>query len=271
MPTIQQCQHRTTHKWDSYGFTAEADKVFCVILSLIVHGIAFYVLLSISLIIWENYIIEACISRWKMELQSFDTGPEPAWLADPPTDFLHLPPGADKYVNFSLSLFLKNSPPWLGVELSSVRMLFFEEDLLHLLLEDSPAFEEGTISISAKVPLSALDEVPYLCLRYAPGMVRTLAMHFMLEARFTLSGRKSNTFLLSTNLTYDLSLRGNYTDDHKLGPRGEWIAQICREHCSKEASPAVEHHTGEVVVVTPGYVSSPTFIRLSSLYDADMM
>ncbi|KAF4658388.1 hypothetical protein FOZ61_005671 [Perkinsus olseni] len=149
MPTIQQCQNRTTHKRDSYGFTAEAgackhtrsslsslrsllrsgvsvDKVFCVILSLIVHGIAFYVLLSISLIIWENYIIEACISRWKMELQSFDTGPEPAWLDNPPTDFLHLPPGTDKYVNFSLSLSLKNSPPWLGVELSSVGILFFE-------------------------------------------------------------------------------------------------------------------------------------------------
>ncbi|KAF4695678.1 hypothetical protein FOZ60_003690 [Perkinsus olseni] len=264
MSTTQQWQRHPTHEESSCLFTTEADarkdtrnslsslrsllrsgvsvdKAFGVILSLIVNVVAFYAFLNLGLMVWENHIIEACISRWEMELQNFDTGPAPSWLDNPPDYFVHLPPGTRK-VRQHLIIFVAQR----------------ESTLV------------GGGALGEKVPLSALDEVPYLCLHYAPGMVRTLAIEFVLEARFTLFGRKSNTFELSTNLTYDLSQQGNYTEDHKLGPRGEWIAQICREHIYEEASTTPEQHTGEVVVVSSGYVSSPTFIRLNSLYDVDL-
>ncbi|KAF4699106.1 hypothetical protein FOZ62_024670 [Perkinsus olseni] len=195
----------------------------------------------------------------------------PSWLDDPPQDFLHLPAGADNYAKFSLSLLLKNNPSWLRVELLEVKIFISKEDLVCLSFDDPPASKEGTISIVEKVPLTAVTEGAYLCLRYAPGMVRTLTLDFTLEARFTLFGRKSDTFELSTNLTYDLSQQGNYTEDHKLGPRGEWIAQICREHIYEEALPTAEHHTGKIVVLASDYESSSTSIRLGSLYDADLI
>ncbi|KAF4706327.1 hypothetical protein FOZ63_012071, partial [Perkinsus olseni] len=193
MSTTQQWQRHPTHEESSCLFTTEADarkdtrnslsslrsllrsgvsvdKAFGVILSLIVNVVAFYAFLNLGLMVWENHIIEACISRWEMELQNFDTGPAPSWLDNPPDYFVHLPPGTRKFANISLSLLLKENPPWLGVELLEVGIFNLKKELVRLIFDDPPSFEGSTISIAEKVPLSALDEVPYLCLHYAPGM-----------------------------------------------------------------------------------------------------
>ncbi|KAF4695681.1 hypothetical protein FOZ60_003693 [Perkinsus olseni] len=292
MPPTERCLPQTTHVWQhSADYTADVredtfnsppsfgslfksgapgDKAFHIVMPLILTGLALYAALNLGLMVSKNYIIEACISRWEMELQSFDLGPAPSWLDDPPQDFLHLPAGANKYADFSLSLLLKNNPPWLGVELSSVGIFIFEGALVHLRFDDTPVNEDGTVSIIDRVPLVDVTELPYICLLHASATEHLMAFTLILEAKFSLFGQGSNTFKLKTDLIYDTSGGDNYGMHRDLSARGEWIAQVCRRACNRARVPTVRHHYGKVAVEAVNYVSNWGCINLSSLYEVSL-
>ncbi|KAF4659326.1 hypothetical protein FOZ61_004838 [Perkinsus olseni] len=82
-----------------------------VIMSLIMTCMGLYIFnFNLGLMVSKNFIIEGCISRWRMEMRGFDMGSPTVWLNDPPQDFGYLPPEADKYVNLSVSLNIVNNP-----------------------------------------------------------------------------------------------------------------------------------------------------------------
>ncbi|KAF4687327.1 hypothetical protein FOZ62_013280, partial [Perkinsus olseni] len=97
---------------------------FCIIMALMVASVNILAFLNLGVFVWEDYIIEGCVSRWKVELRGLDLGPAPSWLDDPPSDLDHLPPGADEYTNFSLDLSIKNNPKWLHVEFLDLQVAF---------------------------------------------------------------------------------------------------------------------------------------------------
>ncbi|KAF4729947.1 hypothetical protein FOZ62_017974, partial [Perkinsus olseni] len=108
----------------------------CMIMSLMVASVNFVALLNLGVFVSEYYIIEGCVSRWKVELRGLDLGPAPSWLDDPPWDFDHLPPGADEYANFSLDLSIENNPEWLHVEILAVTASFEFGILVYLFTDD---------------------------------------------------------------------------------------------------------------------------------------
>ncbi|KAF4733078.1 hypothetical protein FOZ63_005855, partial [Perkinsus olseni] len=118
----------------------------CMIMSLMVASVNFVALLNLGVFVSEYYIIEGCVSRWKVELRGLDLGPAPSWLDDPPWDFDHLPPGADEYANFSLDLSIENNPEWLHVEILAVTA-DFEFGLLAYLFTDDVIFN-GAADVS---------------------------------------------------------------------------------------------------------------------------
>ncbi|KAF4738755.1 hypothetical protein FOZ63_011100 [Perkinsus olseni] len=216
---------------------------------LILTASIFYAFFNLGLMVAKNFIIEAYISRWRMEMQSFSMGPPPAWLDDPPEDFLHLPPGSDKYAHFSLSLMIKNNPHWLKVEVFSVQMRAFGSTLTNLFGDGAAVGEDGLLSLAETVPLADVCEGPYLCLRYSPS-TELVAFEIYFEAKFTLFGHRSNAFLLATKVTGDAPVGGNYRDDHKLSRQGEMMARP---------------NFGEVIVTEANYRPSLEFIRLDAL------
>ncbi|KAF4663927.1 hypothetical protein FOL46_004485 [Perkinsus olseni] len=180
----------------------------------------------------KNFIIERCISRWRMEMRDFDMGPPPVWLNNPPEDFLHLPPEADKYVNVSLSLMIANNPSWLKVEISDVQLFFSGSAFVHLYIDDVLVDGDGAISITEKIPLVDVEE-------------RGIAF----EVEFSLFGHKSNRFKLATNLTYYVPEKGS--NGWASGQAG--------------VSTATEHHYGEVVMKAASYVPSRAAIPYPSV------
>ncbi|KAF4684719.1 hypothetical protein FOZ60_007371 [Perkinsus olseni] len=109
----------------------------CMIMSLMVASVNFFALLNLGVFVSEYYIIEGCVSRWKVELRGLDLGPAPSWLDDPPSDFDHLPPGADEYANFSLDLSIENNPEWLHVEFLDLQVAFHGGTLVVLFPRNS--------------------------------------------------------------------------------------------------------------------------------------
>ncbi|KAF4730881.1 hypothetical protein FOZ63_020899 [Perkinsus olseni] len=61
------------------------------IMSLVMTCMGLYIFFNLGLMVSKNFIIERCISRWRMEMRGFDMGPPPVWLNNPPEDFLHVP------------------------------------------------------------------------------------------------------------------------------------------------------------------------------------
>ncbi|KAF4738189.1 hypothetical protein FOZ63_013051 [Perkinsus olseni] len=120
---------------------------------LILPARIFYALFNLGLMVAKDFIIEAHISRWRMELRSVSMGPPPAWLDDPPEDFLHLPPGSDEYANSSLTLMVENNPHWLKVGVFSVQMRAFGPTLASFFTDVAAISQDGTLSFAEKVPL----------------------------------------------------------------------------------------------------------------------
>ncbi|KAF4720537.1 hypothetical protein FOZ63_009322, partial [Perkinsus olseni] len=213
-----------------------------------------------------NFIIEAYISRWRMEMRIFSMGPPPAWLNDPPVDFLHLPPGSDRYANFSLTLMVRNNPHWLKAEVFSVQIRAFGQTLVLFRADGTAISEDGTLSFAERVPLADVSEAAYLCLRYLPNTDQLVAFQIYFEAEFTLFGHRSNAFVFATKVTDDASVGGNYRDDHKLSPSGEMIAQNCwKPYYSKASFIPADARFGEVIVLWANCERSFEFIPLDPL------
>ncbi|KAF4674308.1 hypothetical protein FOZ60_001266, partial [Perkinsus olseni] len=215
---------------------------------LILTASIFCALSNLGLMVAKNFIIEAYISRWKMEMRSFSMGPPPAWLDDPPEDFLHLPPGSDEYANFSLTLMVQNNPYWLKVEVFSVNMMVFGRSLTSFYAEGAAISEDGTLNFTTNIPLADVCEGAYLCLRHLSSTEQLVAFHVVLEAEFSLFGHRSNAFELSSWVTHDASVGDNYGDDHKLSPWDELMAQNrCEPFYSQGAYILRGTHPGEVL------------------------
>ncbi|KAF4652863.1 hypothetical protein FOL46_009459 [Perkinsus olseni] len=131
---------------------------FRIIMALMVASVNLFAFLNLAILVWEDCIIEWCVSRWKVELRGLDLGPAPSWLDDPPWDFDHLPPGADEYANFSLDLSIENNPKWLHVEILDVRVNSDFGLLVYLFTEDVSFSGAADVSIFKKtwLPLHAL-------------------------------------------------------------------------------------------------------------------
>ncbi|KAF4720689.1 hypothetical protein FOZ62_031062, partial [Perkinsus olseni] len=140
-----------------------------LLMMLILTASILYAFFNLGLLVAKDFIIEAYISRWKMELRSFSMGPPPAWLDDPAEDFLHLPPGSDEYANFSLTLMVENNPRWLKVGVLSVQMRAFGPALASFFTDGAAISEDGTLLFAAKVPLVDVCEGGYLCLHSLPS------------------------------------------------------------------------------------------------------
>ncbi|KAF4705196.1 hypothetical protein FOZ63_026620 [Perkinsus olseni] len=196
---------------------------------LILTASILYAFFNLGLLVAKDFIIEAYISRWKMELRSFSMGPPPAWLDDPAEDFLHLPPGSDEYANFSLTLMVENNPRWLKVGVLSVQMRAFGPALASFFTDGAAISEDGTLLFAAKVPLVDVCEGGYLCLHSLPSTEQIVAFDIYFEAEFTLFGHRSNTFEFVTKVDYDASMESSYHSEHELSPRGEMMARNCWE------------------------------------------
>ncbi|KAF4659327.1 hypothetical protein FOZ61_004839 [Perkinsus olseni] len=225
-----------------------------------------YIFFNLGLMASKNFIIERCISRWRMEMRDFDMGPPPVWLNNPPEDFLHLPPEADKYVNVSLSLMIANNPSWLKVEISDVQLFFSGSAFVHLYIDDVLVDGDGAISITEKIPLVDVEERGYICLHRALITERALSFRIAFEVEFSLFGHKSNRFKLATNLTYYVPEKGSNGYDHRPSPG--WTARA--DECSWASgqagvSTATEHHYGEVVMKAASYVPSRAAIPYPSV------
>ncbi|KAF4683204.1 hypothetical protein FOZ60_009490 [Perkinsus olseni] len=225
-----------------------------------------YAFFNLGLMVAKNFIIEAYISRWKMEMQSFSMGPPPAWLDDPPEDFLHLPPGSDKHANFSLSLVVENNPHWLKVEVFYLQIGVFGGTLAVFFTEGAAISEDGTLNLTTNIPLADVCEGAYLCLRHLSSTEQLVAFHVVLEAEFSLFGHRSNAFELSSWVTHDASVGDNYGDDHKLSPWDELMAQNrCEPFYSQGAYILRGTHPGEVIVSEENHSPKLEFIPLDTL------
>ncbi|KAF4649605.1 hypothetical protein FOZ61_001149 [Perkinsus olseni] len=190
---------------------ASVDKSTRLITSLIMTCMGLYIFFNLGLMVSKNFIIERCISRWRMEMRGFDMGPPPVWLNNPPHDFFHLPPGSDKYATFSLSLMIRNKPRWLKVEIST--------------LDKTAVYEDGEISITGKVPFARVNESAYTCLRDVQRTMQPLAITIVFESEFSLFGHRSNTFELAAALTDDAL---GYTNMARDIPWGDELALRCK-------------------------------------------
>ncbi|KAF4738754.1 hypothetical protein FOZ63_011099 [Perkinsus olseni] len=163
-------------------------------------------------------------------------GPPPAWLDDPPEDFLHLPPARTGVFSGTLAVFYTD-----GAAIS----------------------EDGTLNLTTKIPLADVCEGAYLCLRYLSSTEQPVAFHVVLEAEFSLFGHRSNAFELSSWVTHDASVGDNYGDDHKLSPWDELMAQNrCEPFYSQGAYILRGTHPGEVIVSEENHSPKLEFIQL---------
>ncbi|KAF4686443.1 hypothetical protein FOZ62_030406 [Perkinsus olseni] len=229
------------------------------IMSLIMTCMGLYIFFNLGLMVSKNFIIEGYISRWRMEMRGFDMGPPPVWLDDPPEDFGYLPPEADKYVNFSLSLNIVNNPQWLRVEISRVEIHPFKEPRYMVTLRagsGTAVDRDGTISISVRVPLAEVNEAAYFCLRHAPARLHQLPFTIDFEAKLTLFSHRSKTFLLRTRVGYDLLEMINNRNERHSHSLEEIIARKCHwVYDSGEELPIMRPHYGEVVVMATNHES----------------
>ncbi|KAF4650833.1 hypothetical protein FOZ61_010981 [Perkinsus olseni] len=245
---------------------ASIGKAFLLMMLLILTASIFYAFFNLGLMVAEDFLIEAYISRWRMEMRSFSMGPPPAWLDDPPDDFLRLPPGSDEYANFSLSLVVENNPHWLMVEVFFLQIGVFDGTLAVFFTDGAAISEDGTLNLTTKTPLADVCEGAYLCLRYLSSTEQLVAFHVVLEAEFSLFGRRSNAVELSSWVTYNASVRDNYGDDHKLSPRGELMTQNhCEPFYSQGAYILRGTHPGEVIVSEENHSPKLEFIQLDTL------
>ncbi|KAF4688479.1 hypothetical protein FOZ60_002749 [Perkinsus olseni] len=205
-----------------------------LLMMLILTASILYAFFNLGLLVAKDFIIEAYISRWRMELRSFSMGPPPAWLDDPPEDFLHLPP----------------------------RMRAFGPALASFFTDGAAISEDGTLSFAAKVPLVDVCEGGYLCLHSLPSTEQIVAFDIYFEAEFTLFGHRSNTFEFVTKVDYDASMESSYRGKHELSPRGEMMARNCWEAYHLGASTRRVPNPGEVIALRANYRSSSHFILL---------
>ncbi|KAF4651380.1 hypothetical protein FOZ61_010519 [Perkinsus olseni] len=204
---------------------------FRIIMALMVASVNLFAFLNLAILVWEDCIIEWCVSRWKVELRGLDLGPAPSWLDDPPWDFDHLPPGADEYANFSLDLSIENNPKWLHVEILDVRVNSDFGLLVYLFTEDVSFSGAADVSIFKKVRFNTFNEAIYLCLRHVPWGDEPLIFTVCFEAKFSILGHTSRASTLQTWLPLHALKGGVPTREakSKITKFGREIAKKCAD------------------------------------------
>ncbi|KAF4736449.1 hypothetical protein FOZ63_031565 [Perkinsus olseni] len=214
-----------------------------------VASVNLFAFLNLAILVWEDCIIEWCVSRWKVELRGLDLGPAPSWLDDPPSDFDHLPPGADEYANFSLDLSIKNNPKWLHVEILDLQVGFHGGTLVILFPSNVTLSRTSDVSITKRVRFDNFNELLYLCLNHVSWGEGPLITIIYFEAKFSFLGRTSRAVPMTTQVPF-YGVKG-VNRASRLSVTGRRIAQGCAELYDErrqaERSLAVSEY-GKVVI-----------------------
>ncbi|KAF4666743.1 hypothetical protein FOL47_003921 [Perkinsus chesapeaki] len=213
------------------------SKALRLLVPLAFYGIGLYILFNILLMIMMPYIIERCVSQWKMEIVELDLGPRPPWWDGPPLYVRGIPPGS-RNANVSLSLSVKNNPWWLAVEVYEVSLLVWNTSSSIDFYRNIPSFAgDADFTLTSRVHLA--DVMPYLCLQYSSNDQPAL-LSLLVSTRFRTLGLSSSEFKLRTSLLYNGTKRRTASEPH-ISREGIRILKAWRKYRLKYINISTEY------------------------------
>ncbi|KAF4670956.1 hypothetical protein FOL47_001754 [Perkinsus chesapeaki] len=177
----------------SHPTYTKAGRWFRVIMSLTLTGLAMYVALSLGFILSVDYIIEAYVYQWRVDLRSLEVSPDPASFVNStdntPTCLTF---GSNDYVNISFVVSITNNPSWLEVDVESVDLI--EPDVTPALFRVSTPPLKGENTVLARLIMRSdfMRRQQYTRL-WNMKSVRCIPANLTLLTRFTIFGYQSST------------------------------------------------------------------------------